>query len=177
MVNAKKTETVKYYVDTIKQSAHLVLIQFDKVTHPALEGLRRDLSQSQTKMKVVKNSLLEKAVNRLLNTNQSFVELKKRFFPLQNKTAVITFAKDWTAGLKTIYAFAKKGGDMSFKCAVIDATTYDDAALVKLAQLPGRNALIAQLINAFRSPMRRLVYSCQYNTNQFVYILQQKAKK
>ncbi len=177
MVNIKKTETVNHYLEILKDSPHLVLVKFEKIPHLTLEGLRRDLKKTQAKMKVVKNTLLEKAVNHLIGTNRIFTELKKRFFPLRNNTAIITFTADWSAGLKTLYDFAKKETHLNFKCAIIDAQTYDDASLIKLAQLPSRNQLIAKIIGAFKSPGQRLIYDLKYQTNKFVYLLHQKAKR
>jgi len=49
--------------------------------------------------------------------------------------------------------------------------------LEKIAQLPGKNELITNIISSLKSPVSKFVYALKFNTNKFVYILQEKTKE
>jgi len=176
MANTQKQETIKSYLDLIGSNQSFILVKFEKVTHGNLEQLRRDLKKSQARLKIVKNSLLEKAVNRLATAKNIFFRLKHDFFPLKNNTALVSFGSDWSGGLKAFYDFIQKEKNLGFKCAIIDNLAYNEESTTRLARLPNRYELIAKIIGSLNSPSSRLVATLKFNTNKLVYILKQKSK-
>lgn len=176
MVSQKKINQVKALNEIINQNPNFLLIKFERTTHQNLESLRKDLKKKGAKLKVIKNTLFEKAINLNLQKEKIFQTVKKNFFPLKENSALVYFEKDWSEGLKTLFDFIKKDKTISFKFGVLDNSIYKETELEKIAQLPNRKELIAKIIGVFRSPTQRFVYSLKFNLNKFVYILKEKSK-
>ncbi len=176
MVNQLKKNKVEKLKTILNNSKHFILIKIDRTTHQNLELLRKELKKDKASMKVIKNTLFEKAINQL-SKNKLLLELKKKFFPLKEPTALINFSQDWSKPLKTIYNFLKKEKTVSFKFALLDDSLYHSYDLEKIAQLPSRDELLGKVIGSLKAPINRLVYSLKFNTNKLVYILKEKSKK
>ncbi|MBI5127076.1 50S ribosomal protein L10 [Candidatus Roizmanbacteria bacterium] len=177
MVSIQKKSQVDLINNLLKDRSNFLLIRIGKTTHQNLETLRKELKKTNSTFKVIKNTLFQKALNLSVKDQPLFKELKKKYFPLKYPSALITLGKDWSGGVKALYNFFQKEKSLSFKLALLDNTLYSDEETGKIAQLPGRDELIAKIISGFKSPTSKFVYSLKFNMNKFVYILQQKAKE
>ena len=177
MANTKKTDIVSDISESLKSSANFALIKFEKATHKTLEDLRKQLRKNDTKVNVIKNTLFEKAINKLSEEEKTFTEIRKSLFPIKDRTALIVFHGDWAEGLKSYFDFSKKDESFGFKFGRIDNTVYNGAQLVQLAQLPGKDQLIAKLIGTMKNPMARTTRALSFNAQKLVYVLSQKAKQ
>lgn len=176
MVSQKKINQVKKLSEIIEKTENFLLVKFEKTTHQALETLRKQLRKNNTSLKVIKNTLFEKAINFNTKKNQLLNDLKNNFFPLKENSALVTFDKDWSEGLKTLFDFIKKDKTISFKFGILDKSIYQSSQLEQIAQLPGRNELLGKIIGSLKAPANKLVYSLKYNVNKLVYILKEKSK-
>ena len=177
MANTKKLSKLSGINDFLGQNTNFALVKFEKTTHIALESLRKQLKASESKMKVVKNSLFEKSINKLSQTDNKFVSVSKKMFPLKESTAVLTFGKEWSKGLAAINEFMKKDQSIDFKFGYIDQEVYDSSTLKKIALLPPREQLIAKVIGGMKSPMSHTVYALKFNMQKLVYVLDAKSKQ
>lgn len=176
MVSQDKKSQVDLLTNLLKEKTNFLLVKIDKTTHQSLEGLRKQLRKDGSSLQVIKNTLFQKAIN-LSNDKPLFKDLKKKFFPLREPSAIVTFDKDWSNGLKAIFDFIQKEKTLSFKMGLLDNILYSTDEMERIAKLPGRNELMAKIIGSLKSPMSKLVYSLKFNTNKFVYILNQKSKE
>ncbi|MFN4212661.1 MAG: 50S ribosomal protein L10 [Microgenomates group bacterium] len=177
MVNQKKLNQVKILTDLLKQSPNFVLISFNKTPHQTLEELRKKLSPYKAKLKVIKNTLFEKAVNKLLPTYSFFVEFKKKFLPLKNPSALLTFTNDWSKGLKVLYDFIQQEKTLIFKSGIIDGQIYNNDQLLAIAQLPSRDQLLGNIIGSLKNPMQRFIFVAKLNAYKLIYILKNTTKR
>ncbi len=177
MTNQKKLSQLQLLIETLKAHGNFLLINFDKTTHKNLEKLRQELKASQATIKVIKNSLFEKAVNKMAVENKNLLEFKKKFFPLRGTTAIITFGEDWALGLNALAKFMKTEKTLAFKAATLDNENYDQIMVKRISELPGKNQLAAQIIASLKNPAQRFVGALKFNTAKFVYILNQQTKK
>ena len=115
MVNNNKKNQVDSIFQLVDKNPNILLVKIGKTTHQSLESLRRELRKSDSQLKVIKNTLFEKSVNKIALKNKLFKDLKKQFFPLKETTALVTLGKNWSEGLKTLYQFSKKDSSISFK--------------------------------------------------------------
>lgn len=175
MVNQQKKQKVEALKKLLLEAPSLALIKFEKTTHQQLEALKKSLRQTKASFTVIKNTLFEKAVNKI--KNPIFFELKKTFFPLKEPSALIIFDKNWDEGLKVFHQFAQKEKSLSFKFSLLDNVLYDREKTEKIALLPSKNELLAKLISSFKTPVYRLNNALKNPLNRFVYILKNKAKK
>ena len=177
MASKKKVDIVDKVTGSINENTNFALIKFEKTTHKTLEGLRRELKKSESKITVVKNTLFEKAINRMSQTKTDFVEISKKSFPLKEKSALLVLHGDWIEGLKGYYEKIKDNKSFSFKFGYLDQQVYDANDLVKLSKLPGKLELRAKLIGVMKNPMTRTTRALKYNMQQLVYILSQKSQQ
>ncbi len=177
MVNTQKKDIVSSVSDILKNAQNFALIQFEKTTHKDLETLRKDLKKKDAQLQVVKNTLFEKAVNKLSEEKAEYREVREKFFPLKDKSAVIMFKGDWIDGLKTYFSQAKDNESFSFKFGLIEDNAYDAEGLKKLSQLPGKDELVAKLIGSMKNPMARTTRALTFNMQKLVYVLNQKAQQ
>lgn len=176
MVSTQKKSAVESFVEKLQKNSNFALIKFDKTTHQALETLRKVLKKEQSSFAVIKNTLFEKAINKLALQNKNLKELKKKFFPLKDTSALLTLGSDWSKGLNAFYQFVQKEKTLNFKFGILDNQGYDEVHLLEIAKLPGKDQLMAKIIGSMKSPMSKLVYALKYNTQKLVYILSAKSK-
>jgi len=176
MVNQKKTSQLEELVKTLQSNSNFLLISFDKTTHQNLEKLRRELKKTTSSIKVIKNTLFEKTINKMAIENKKLLDFKKRFFPLKDTTALVILPQDWSNSLNVLAKFMKTEKTLSFKTAVLDNENYDKDSTKRIAELPSKDQLAAQIIMSFKNPTQRFVGALKFNMNKFVYILNQKAK-
>lgn len=177
MVNTNKKNQVDSLLQLVEKNPNILLVKIGKTTHQSLESLRKELLKSNSKIKVVKNTLFEKAVNKEALKEKVFKDFKKEFFPLKETAALVTLGNNWDEGLKAVYTFSKKDSSLSLRFSLLDKTLYNTEKTVQIAQLPSKLELVAKVIGSMKSPMSKFVYALKYNTNKFVYILNAKSKK
>lgn len=176
MVQQKKLDLVGKLVNLLDKNNNFVLIKLENPKHQSLENLRKELKKTKATFNVTKNTLFEKTINRLSSGRKNFAEIKKSFFPLKETSALLVLSENWSDGLRTFYNFIKTEKTLSFKFGILDGKTYKNTDLLNIAQLPGRDELMAKILGSFKSPTSRVVYAMKFNINKFVYILKQKAK-
>ncbi len=177
MASQKKIDLVEKITNNLQDKQNFILLRFEKTNHQTLEGLRRNLKKSSSSLDVLKNSLFEKAINKLSSGNKTFIQLRKKFFPLKNSSAVMFLGKEWNQGLSSFYQFAQKEKTLGFKFSFLDGQLYDQNETERIAKLPGKDQLIGKIIGSFKNPSQRLVYSMKYNMMKMAMILDQKSKK
>lgn len=177
MVNQAKKNQVDSILQLLEKNPNFLLIKVGNTTHLSLESLRKELRKTDSKVKVIKNTLFEKSINKIGVKNKVFKDLKKLFFPLKETSALVTLGKRWSEGLKAFYLFSKKDASLSFKMALLDKSIYDAEKSLQIAQLPSREELLGKIIGSIKSPMNNFVYALKYNTNKLVYILKTKSKE
>lgn len=177
MPSKLKQDQLQVVVDAIRKAPNFALVKFEKTTHKTLEALRKELRGADSQVKVVKNTLLEKAINKLSGEHKHFKELHKQAFPIKEKTALMTLGSDWSKGLKAFHTFIQKETSVSFKSGYLEETVYNAGDMVKISTLPAREQLVAKVIGGMKSPMYSLAYSLKYNMQKFVYVLSEKSKQ
>jgi len=177
MVSNSKKNQVDSILQLVEKSPNILLVKIGKTTHQSLETLRKELKKSDSKIKVIKNNLFEKSVNKVALKNNIYKDLKKQFFPLKETTALVTLGERWSEGLKALYLYSKKDSNFGLKFALLDKNLYNSDKSVQIAQLPSREELLGKIIGSMKSPMSNFVYALKYNTNKFVYILNAKSKE
>ncbi len=171
----------KLQVDTLSsalaQTSHFALIKYEKTPHKTLEAMRRDLRASGARLQMIKNSLLERALNRLSNTTPAIRDVRKAAFPLRENTALLTLGQDYVGGLSSFHKFTKDNEGLSFKWGFVEGTYYDMARLTELAKLPPKEELQARLIGFLKAPAARLVNSLNFNMSKLVFVLNERSKQ
>ena len=122
-------------------------------------------------MIVVKNTLLKRAIESAkIEPKMATDEI------LSGQTAIVIANEDPVAPIQILGKFAKEMELPKFKVGVVEGTFEDNESLLKLSTLPGRDALLGQVLGALVASEYGLVGTLNGNMQKLVYILDQKAK-
>ena len=141
------------------------LLQDAKVVYIAdLEGLnaakssdfRRAAFKNNIKVKVVKNTLLQKAMEQI-----DGVDFSEMFETFKGNSAVL-ISETANAPAKLIKDFRKKEEKPALKSAFVQETFYvGDNNLETLANIKSREEMIGEIIGLLQSPIQRVVSALQ----------------
>lgn len=141
------------------------LLQDAKVVYVAdLEGLnagkssdfRRQAFKQNIKVKVVKNTLLQKAMEQIEG-----VDYSEMFQSFKGNSAIMV-AETANAPAKLIKDFRKKEEKPALKSAYVQETFYvGDNNLEMLANIKSREEMIGEIIGLLQSPIQRVVSALQ----------------
>lgn len=143
-----KDDVVATVTDLLTSSKMTVVAQYQGTTVKAIQQLRRDAKGNGTKVQVVKNRLLIKAL-------QASDTLKSVDTSAIKGQLLYAFnSEDEVAPAKALADFAKANPTIEFVGAITPEGKFVGADEVKaLAALPGKNELIAQVVATLLSPV------------------------
>ena len=166
----KKHEVVTEVADLLTSSKLTVVAKYEGTPVKALQSLRRDARSAGTKVKVVKNRLVIKA----LASSDTFKDTD-----ISDLNGMLLYAfnsEDEVAPAQALATFAKTHPTVEFVGA-IDATgkmlSADDVKA--LAALPGKNELIAQLVATLNSPLNDVMSGLSGNLHALLDGIEAKA--
>lgn len=160
-----KEAYVKEYQDKIEKSAVVVLTSCEGIKVTDMTNLRKMVRESGAEMRVVKNTLVVRALNNL--GMEGLTEFMK------GSTAV-TFGYDDPVGpVKALFDFAAKAKlkKFTFKAGYMEGKVLSSQELEALSKLPGRKELLGMVASVFQGPIRNIVSVCQAPIRKFVYAL------
>ena len=148
LTKSEKDDVVAEVAELLSTSKMTVVAKFQGTTVKALQSLRKDAKATGTRVKVVKNRLVIKA----LQQNDA---LKSVDVSLLEGMLLYAFnAEDEVAPAQSLNTFAKANPTLEFVGAITAEGLFIDAASVKdLAGLPSKNQLIAQVVATLLSPV------------------------
>jgi len=130
--------------------------------------LRKELKKNKNEMKVAKKTLLNIALQ-----NQKLEIAKDK---LTGEVALIFGFSDEVSPARTVYQFSKTNPALKILGGFIENKFKEIEEIVALAQLPGREELLARLVGSVASPMSGFVRVLQGNIKGLIQILS-KIKK
>jgi large subunit ribosomal protein L10 len=124
----------------------------NKISVQKISQLRVNFRKAGIKYVVVKNSLAQNAAKRVGRDGLM------PFF--KGPTGVVLAGKESTAPAKIIRDFQKENKDLfSLKAAYVDGMILDGKEALRLADIPSREVLLAQLLGCLQAPMGKFVGS------------------
>jgi large subunit ribosomal protein L10 len=166
----KKHEVVAEVVDSLKTSKMTVVAKYQGTTVKAIQQLRRDSRAGGTKLRVVKNRLVVKAlqeVDALKDVDTS---------ALQGQLLYAFNTADEVAPAQALATFAKLNPTIEFVGAITEQGKFISADEVKaLALLPSRDQLIGQVLATLSSPLNDVVNGLSGNLHALLDGVEAKA--
>jgi len=157
VTRAEKDQAITELIGEIESTNVLYLTDASSMDAESTSKLRRACHKGGIRMKVVKNTLLRKAMEGVEGKDYS------ELYPtIVGQTAVL-FAEKGNAPAKLIKDFRqKKGTRPALKSAWIDEAVFiGDDQLVMLSELKGREELIGEIIGLLQSPMKNVISALQ----------------
>lgn len=170
LTKVQKDDVVAEVADLLQTSKMTVVAKYQGTTVKALQGLRRDAKANGTKVKVVKNRLVIKAI-------QANANLKDADTSALNGMLLYAFnADDEVAPAQALHAFAKANPTLEFVGAFDATGTFMSADDVKaLATLPGKSQLIAEAVAMLLSPVHDVTNALSGNLHALLDGVEAKA--
>jgi large subunit ribosomal protein L10 len=147
ITRARKEALVAQYRDLAGRSKALILASYSGLSVRQLEGLRNQIRELGGEFHIVKNSLIRLALQELkLPTPENLME---------GTTAVGFAAEDVPAVAKAIVDLGRENPGLRIKAGVIEGSLFNEAQMVRLADLPPLPVVQAQLLGVLNAPARR----------------------
>jgi large subunit ribosomal protein L10 len=152
MTREEKSNYIDELVAEIKAANVFYIADTAELTVDTINAIRRRCFQTNIRLRVVKNALLEKAMDRV--EGKDFGNLKET---LKGGTSIM-FSEVGNAPAKLIQEFRKKGTKPVLKGAYIDEAIFiGDDQLTILESLKSREELVGDIIGLLQSPIKNVI--------------------
>ena len=149
MKKEDKRELVASLHDKLKKACGSFLVDFQGLNVQAITDLRSQLRKSDIEFRVVKNRLLKLASE---DTDTWLIRDQ-----MNGPSAIAVTSDDVVAPAKILVGFAKDHEQLKIKSGQISGQVLDAVAIKRLAELPGREQLLAQVLSAMQTVPTSLV--------------------
>jgi large subunit ribosomal protein L10 len=160
MNREEKKQIVSELVESFNTNSFVYLADTDGLSANHTNALRRLLFQNGVTMRMVKNTLVKRAMD----------ESEKDFGDLVNAlsgTTCVMFAENVKAPATSIKKFREKSDKPLLKGAWIDSSVYlGDDQLTNLVNLKSKEDLIGDIIHLLQSPAKNVIGGLQSNAGQ-----------
>lgn len=172
MNKEQKAQYIEELAVDLSQAGVFYLADTSGLTVEKVNALRRKCFQNNIKIRVVKNTLLEKAMERVEGAD--FSELKG---VLAGPTAIM-FAETGNGPAKLIKTFREKNPIPAVKAAYIEETVYvGDQNIDFLINIKGKNELIGDLVALLQSPAKNVISGLKGQGGKIAGILKTLSEK
>ena len=155
MTKEEKNQFIDVLDKSIQENSNFYLADISGLSAEESSNLRRLCFKREVSLQVVKNTLLQKALER---NDSSFEEL---YDVLKGNTSIM-FTDTANAPAKVIKEFRKKHDKPVFKAAHLDASFYiGEEYLDTLSELKSKNELISEIVALLQSPAKNVISSLQ----------------
>ncbi len=167
-------EERKYLVEEISdhlaKSNYVYLTNYDRITVAETTELRESLSEHTAEFHVVKNRIFG-------------IALKSRELPklseecLKGPTAIIVGGENPSGVAKALFQFSKAKSKLEVKGGVVGDRVMTVDEIKQLSQLPGLEALRAQMLGILSAPAQRVVSVLSAIPQQILHVFQAREKQ
>ncbi len=145
----QKAAVVDELAEEIRSAEAIFAVDYRGISVAAAADLRARLRDSQTRFRIVKNSLTERA------SDKAGVESLKPM--LEGPTALAFVAGDAALAAKALNDAARTLGTLEFKGGLMSGATLTPDDVRSIARLPSRDVLNSQLVGTIAAPLSGLV--------------------
>ncbi|OGB83476.1 50S ribosomal protein L10 [candidate division TM6 bacterium RIFCSPHIGHO2_12_FULL_32_22] len=146
MNRSEKENSIKELQQHFNKSKSSFVVNYKGLSVNELQLLRKQLRTCGAKMKVAKDRLIKIAIKETP---------AKDLDSLLKEQLAIIFTDDSSAVAKIVYDFSKESS-LNIVAGIVDANFYDQEKIQKLASLPSREILLAQLCGVLKASISNL---------------------
>lgn len=145
----EKESVVEGLLESLKNAKSVVFADYKGLSAEDVTVLRKKLLAEKTTYGVYKKSLVQIALNKLKIT----ADVKTNKGPL----ALAVSPEDEILPAKSVYEFAKKNENLKITGGILEGRFLSAEEMEGLAQLPGKEALIARAVGSIKAPISNFV--------------------
>ncbi len=165
----EKKKSAEELHEELKKARGIILSGFQGITVAQDFNLRRKITGTGARYKVVKNSLIERAAK---GTPVEPIAQK-----LAGTTSVALTETDPVALAKALTEYAKENPILTFKCGVVEGRVVNLADFNALATLPSKEQLFSKVLFLFNSPAQRVASTLAGVARNLAYVISQAVKE
>jgi len=162
-----------FIIDEIKsrvdQTPYVLLTDYTGMQVPQFNELRNRLSVAKAELRVVKNTLLRRALK-----DSNLPDLESY---LHGQSAVVMGESDVSAAAKVLKNFAAEFQKPKIKVGILDKAVLEPADIMALADLPSKEVLQSKLLGLLMAPASTLVRLINTPASQVAQVLKAYADK
>ncbi len=171
MKKEEKTQLIESLTEQLKGASSFYLTDTSTLNAATTSRLRRTCFKKNVQLRVVKNSLLQKAMER---TGKSFEE----FYPVLTGPTSIMFCEVANEPARLIKEFRKAAPKPSLKGAYVEECIYlGDNQLDVLINVKSKFELLGDLIGLLQSPTKNVMSALQSGSNKLAGIVKTLSEK
>jgi len=175
MISRKdKTEIIEGLAERLGRQRIVIFTDIRGISVAALTRFRRELRHIGAELKVVKKTLLRRALDAAGPAFSGSIEPKRE---LDGEVAAIFGYEDQAAPAKAAAKFGKENKTFRFLKGVLGGKVLEADDIRALAKLPGRPELLGAVARALNAPLQGLVNVLQGNIRGLVVVLSQMSNK
>ena len=164
----KKVAIVAEVKEKVDRAKAMIFTDYTGLTHKQLEELKKSIRKADAEYVVAKNTLIKIALgDKVADQGDKF----------QKPTGTMFLFGDIVAPLKALAKMIKETEKPGIKFGIVDGKIVTDKDVVKLATLPSREVLLAQLAGMLKSPIQGLHRAMQWNMQKLVMTLNAVAQQ
>ena len=167
---SRNLEVKKQLVEEISseiKNGTTVVFNYSKIGVNEINALRGELSKTDTKLKVVKNTLISRIIEKIGAKADTLKGTGESVLQGQN-AIVIPTGDDFVAPLKILFEFIKKNEKGAIVMGVLNGTALTSEKVEAFSKLPSREVLLAQVLGGLNSPIRGFMYTSKGVQGNFV---------
>ena len=171
MTREEKSQVIKDLTAQLADSSNIYLADISGLNAGTTSDLRRACFKANIKLAVVKNTLLEKAMEA---SDKDFGDLPST---LKGNTSVM-YAETGNAPAKVIKNFRKKSDKPLLKGAFIEEAIYiGDEQLDALVDIKSKEEVIGDIIGLLQSPAKSVISALQSSGGKLAGIIKTLSEK
>lgn len=171
MLRTEKVTAIEDIKQRFDRMTSAVFVDFTGMTVAEIEGLRNTFRERGVEYKVVKNTLVKRAL-----LDQPYAD--KLSSSLKGVTAVAWSFEEPSAAARVLKAFAKDNEKLKIKAGLLDGQVLDSKAVEnQLATLPSKDEARAMLLATLMAPAQQFVMLINTPASSFVRLLNAKQDK
>src|SRR4051794_40438940 len=148
MNREQKAAAIAEIAENIKEADAVFAVDYRGISVPQAAELRAKLREADTRFRVVKNTLTERAAD------EAGTDALK---PLLEGPTALTFVRgDAAMAAKAIATFNRETQLLAFKGGLLDGDVLDAEQILAISRLPAREVLYGQLVGMVAAPITGL---------------------
>lgn len=141
--------------DKFEQTGASFFVGIQGLTVNETQKLRSQLRSKGARLQVAKVRLMKRAMHDSNHKDDLFGYLK-------NQIGVVFVTQDVAPVAKVLHDFSKSHNALQLVAGCVDNKIYNGSMVVKIASLPSREVLLAQLCGALKSQLVRFVLAIKH---------------
>lgn len=169
MNKENKAVIVEEITERLQNSNAVYLTNYQGLTVSQSNDLRMRFRKAGIEFKVLKNTLIRRAMQDLGGYDEVFDYL--------NGATAVAFTTDPAAPARVLKDFIKDNSKLEFKAAYVDGAVFNEQQLEALTTLKSKDELIGEVVGLLLAPINNVVGAIQAQGSNIIGILKTIAER